>query len=124
MSLLYTRLTGVGVATAGPLANPYFLGDRPIADARPFHREGLSIYLVTRLDGFTVTDVLRLIDRASAPSRDGRFILDGKASFNDIGNSWLRHAAERLRALGVTADRKVLDESATVIADPKDVLGY
>jgi uncharacterized protein (TIGR03790 family) len=124
LSVLYTRLTGASVPTAGPFPNPYFLGDRPVADARQFLREGLSIYLVTRLDGFTVADVLKMIDRGAAASTNGRFILDGKASLNEIGNNWLRAAAERLRALGVGDDRINLDESTAVIADQKNVLGY
>jgi uncharacterized protein (TIGR03790 family) len=124
LSLLYARLTGDTVPTAGPFPNPYFLGDRPIADARPFHREDFSIYLVTRLDGFTVADVLAMVDRGAAASRGGRFVLDGKAASKEIGNNWLRAAAERLRALGVGADNITFDESATVIADQKDVLGY
>lgn len=124
LALLYARLTGTAVPTAGPVPNSYFLGDRPVSEARPFDREGFSIYLVTRLDGFTVADVLALIDRASTPSRDGRFVLDGKVSLNDMGNNWLRAAAERLRALGVEDARLTLDMSATVLADQKDVIGY
>jgi uncharacterized protein (TIGR03790 family) len=124
LSLLYARMAGATVPTGGPVPNPYFLGERSPADAKPFHREGASLYLVTRLDGFTVADVLAMIDRGSTPSSGGRFILDGKASWNDIGNKWLRSAAERLRVLGVAADRITFDESDTVIADQKDVAGY
>ncbi len=65
--MLYLRMTGAKVPTAGPLPNPYFLGDRPLSDARPFTREAQQLYLVTRLDGFTVADVIGLIDRARRP---------------------------------------------------------
>jgi uncharacterized protein (TIGR03790 family) len=124
VSLIYARLSGATVPTSGPFPNPYFLGERPIDDARQFHREAFSIYLVTRLDGFTVADVLAMIDRGAAASSNGRFVLDGKAASNEIGNNWLRASAERLRALGVGADRITFDESATVIADQEDVIGY
>ena len=124
LSVLYLRMTGAKVESAGPLPNPYFLGDRPISEAKPFTREAYSLYLVTRLDGFTVQDVLGLIDRGSAPSRDGRFILDEKSAFTDAGNVWLRQAAERLKALGLSDDRVLLDESGAVVTDQVDVLGY
>jgi uncharacterized protein (TIGR03790 family) len=124
LSVLYLRMTGAKVESAGPLPNPYFLGDRPLSEAKPFTREAFSLYLVTRLDGFTVQDVLGVIDRGSAPSRDGRFILDEKSAFTDAGNVWLRQAAERLKALGLSDDRVLLDESHDVVTDKVDVLGY
>jgi uncharacterized protein (TIGR03790 family) len=124
LSVLYLRMTGAKVETAGPLPNPYFLGDRPISEAKPFTREAYSLYLVTRLDGFTVKDVLGLIDRGSAPSRDGRFILDERFAFTDAGNAWLRQAAQRLKAMGLPDDRVLLDESPKVVTDQVDVLGY
>ena len=117
LSLLYRRLTGEQVALAGPLPNPYFLGAKPLSEARPFTREASSLYLVTRLDGFTPADVIGLIDRAASPSTDGRFLLDGKASFTDAGNEWLRQSADRLRAAGLPSDRVVHDESLTVLID-------
>jgi uncharacterized protein (TIGR03790 family) len=124
LTLLYARLSGAAAAVAGPLPNPYFLGDRPITDARAFRREDYATFLVARLDGFTVADVLAMIDRAAAPATDGRFVLDGKASLRDIGNNWLRGASERLAALGVQPDRIGFDESAAVLADQAQVLGY
>jgi uncharacterized protein (TIGR03790 family) len=124
LALLYLRMTGAKVEVSGPLPNPYFLGDRPLTEARPFTREAQQIYLVTRLDGFTVDDVLGLIDRAAAPTRTGRFLLDGKLSLRDKGNVWLRNAADRLRAAGVSDDRVAFDQSATVVTDEVDVLGY
>ncbi len=124
LSLLYRRMTGEQVGIAGPLPNPYFLGTKPLSEARLFTRNAFSLYLVTRLDGFTPADVIGLIDRAASPSTDGRFILDGKASFRDAGNGWLRQSADRLRAAGLPSDRVAYDESATVLTDQVDVLGY
>jgi uncharacterized protein (TIGR03790 family) len=122
--LLYSRLTGAGVPLAGPLRNPYFLGDRPPAEARRFQREDQQIYLVTRLDGYTVEDVLGLIDRGMTPSAGGKVVLDGKASWTDAGNGWLRRAAERLRESGLPDEQVVFDASAAVLHDVGDVLGY
>jgi uncharacterized protein (TIGR03790 family) len=124
LSVLYLRMTGAKVLTGGPLPNPYFLGDRPLTEALRFTRDSQQLYLVTRLDGFTVSDVTGLIDRAATPSRDGRFVLDGKFSLKDSGNVWLRQAAERLKASGMADDRIVFDQSPKVLTDEVDVLGY
>ena len=117
-------MTGVQIPLAGPLANPYFLGDRPVAEARPFTHEAYPLYLVTRLDGFTVADVARpdrprdvaVADwpirarRKGLPDRQGQRLAAGGG-----------RAAEGGRP---AADRVVHDESATVLADQDDVLGY
>ena len=43
---------------AGPLPNPYFAGNHPVAEPpKPFTHERADMFLVTRLDGFTVEDV-------------------------------------------------------------------
>ncbi len=83
-----------------------------------------DIYLVTRLDGFTVQDAIALIDRATTPSREGRFVLDERAALVDSGGDrWLRAAAERLREQGL-GDRVQLDESTKVLTKEAGVLGY
>jgi uncharacterized protein (TIGR03790 family) len=124
LALLYLRMTGASLALSGPIPNPYFLANRPIAEARRFAREDQSIYLVTRLDGYTVEDVLAVIDRGAAPSVTGRFVLDAKSSWSDKGNEWLRQAVERLKAAGLPGDRVLFDEGASVVIDQDDVLGY
>jgi uncharacterized protein (TIGR03790 family) len=124
LAVLYLRMTGAEVPIDGPFPNPYFLGNGPISKARRFRRADQEIFLVTRLDGYTVDDVIALIDRGAAPTSTGRFVLDAKASLRDNGNDWLRDAAARLRAAGLSADRVVLDEGAGVLTNLKDVLGY
>jgi uncharacterized protein (TIGR03790 family) len=121
--LLYRRMSGVSVPLEGPLPNPYFLGDTPVAQAKPFTHQAHDIFLVTRLDGFTVDDVIGLIDRASAPVAAGRFLLDEKASWQDKGNEWLKAAADRLGAMGL-ASRVTLETTSRVLADESDVMGY
>jgi uncharacterized protein (TIGR03790 family) len=126
LTLLYRRMLGVPVPLDGPVPNPYFLGDRAPGEARPFSRDDHDIYLVARLDGFTLEDVLGLIERGAHPaSGGGRFVLDGRAAWRDSrGNDWLATAAERLAAAGVGAERLVLDTSATVLTGQEDVIGY
>jgi uncharacterized protein (TIGR03790 family) len=124
LALLYRRMTGQPVAPAGPLPNPYFLGTRSVGEARPFSHERHDFYLVTRLDGYTVADVIGLIDRGSAAGRNGRFVLDQRGSITpEAGNQWLERAAEVLRALGMT-DRVLLDTSSEVVRNQPNLLGY
>jgi len=124
LTLLYRRRTGQQAPVAGFVSNPYYAGSGPIANIKPFSHELQDIYLVTRLDGFTVQDAIALIDRATTPSRDGRFVLDERAALVDSGGDrWLRAAAERLREQGL-GDRVQLDESTKVLTKEAGVLGY
>jgi uncharacterized protein (TIGR03790 family) len=125
LTLLYRRLTGRPAPIPGRIDNPYYLGDRPIAAAQPFTHESYDIFLVSRLDGFSVEDVLGLIERGKTMSAPrGTFVLDMKATLIDRGgDAWLRSAAARLRELGF-GDRVVLDESADVVTNQSHVLGY
>lgn len=123
LTLLYRRLAGQAVAPAGPVPNPYFLGEAPLDKAKPFTHESQDIYLVTRLDGFTVAEVYALIDSGNAPAQEGKIVLDGKAAIQEKGNQWLEAAAETLRSTGFR-DRVVFDSTSEVVRDQNDVLGY
>lgn len=124
LTLLYRRMTGQPVAPTGALPNPYFLGTRSIGEARQFTHERHDIYLVTRLDGYTVADAIGLIDRGSAAGREGRFALDQRGSVTrDPGNQWLERAADVLRGLGLE-DRVLLETSADIVKDAPGLLGY
>ncbi len=130
LALLYRKMTGRPVAPAGPVPNPYFLGSAPLGDARPFSREHHDIYLVTRLDGFTVEDAVALAGRgrdaeatAGAGLAPGRVALDMKAAIADPANEWLRAAATRLGDMGL-GDRVALETTSAVLRDQGDLLGY
>ena len=125
LTLVYRRLVGSPpVAIAGREANPYFLGQNPIADAKPFTHVAYDIYLVTRLDGYTVEDVEKLIDRGSAPVTTGKIVLDQRATLLDSGgDKWLLEAAERLRQSGA-GDRVELDMTRAVASTSGPVIGY
>ncbi len=124
LTLLYRRLTGEDPSLIGPLANPYFLGNGQAAQAKTFSHQEVDIYLVTRLDGYTVDDVLKLVDRGAAPVRQGRILLDQKASFDETGgNAWLKAAADWMAGHGF-GDRVVLETTSRVLTGEKNVLGY
>jgi uncharacterized protein (TIGR03790 family) len=123
LTLMYRRRSGQTTPIAGFVPNPYFAGTQAISSIVPFSHERHDIFLVTRLDGYTLEDAFGLVDRGAAPVRDGRFVLDERASWTDNGNAWLRQAADRLKAAGL-GDRVLLDESAKVVTGESNVLGY
>jgi len=95
-------------------------------DEFPFSHRTYGIYLVTRLTGYTLDDVLAIIDRSSAAlGSRGRFVLDvspgrDNAAFR-LGNDWLRAAAASTQAADYDT---LLDESHTFVTGETGVLGY
>jgi uncharacterized protein (TIGR03790 family) len=125
LALLYRKFMGQTIRLAGSLENPYFLGDRAVSTALPFTRKAHDIYLVTRLDGYTVGDVKALIDRGVAPARQGTILLDGRSELvQSVGNNWLIKASAAVTKMPGWSDRVVLDTSAKVLRGATDVLGY
>jgi len=124
LAVLYRKMAGTPVAVAGRIDNPYFLNDRPLSEARRFTRSLADIYLVTRLDGFTADEVIKLIDRAVKPARDGRIVLDQKSTMIDRGgDQWLAETAKRLTESGQAA-RVTLEATRAIAATTDPVLGY
>jgi uncharacterized protein (TIGR03790 family) len=125
LTLLYRKLCQVTVPLAGSIKNPYFLGDASISTAKPSTHRLHDLYLVTRLDGFTVADVLGLIDRGAAPGRDGRILLDERAEITEsAGNKSLQRAATELRKIEGWREHVVLDAGPGVLHDESNVFGY
>jgi uncharacterized protein (TIGR03790 family) len=133
LTLLYRRRTDVLAGSLAPGArapivgfvpNPYFAETSAPDAVEPFNHRTYDIYLVTRLDGYTVEDALALIDRASAATTDGRFVLAGRASSADvIVNRWLGAAAEKMTSRGL-GDRVVVEKTAKAVTGESKVLGY
>jgi uncharacterized protein (TIGR03790 family) len=67
LTLLYRRMVGRPVLTRGKIANPYFQGTKPIDEAKPFTHRDHDIYLVSRLDAFTVDEAISLILKGAQP---------------------------------------------------------
>jgi uncharacterized protein (TIGR03790 family) len=125
LTLLYRKLLGIPIPPAGRIPNPYYLGDRALSGAQRFAHRTYDIFLVTRLDGFSVDDVIKLIDRGAAPARDGIFVLDQRAVVlgNRVGDDWLSSAAERLTAGGF-GKRVLLERSKSPVTATAPALGY
>jgi uncharacterized protein (TIGR03790 family) len=122
LTLIYRKLAGPTVQIAGRTNNPYFRGDSS-GSPKLFTHEDYDIYLVTRLDGYTVADVRGLIDRAFAPARQGTIVLDDKASSPSENNPWLKSAADATRT-AIGSNRVMYDTTGTVLKDITNVLGY
>ncbi|MGD1072486.1 MAG: TIGR03790 family protein [Bryobacteraceae bacterium] len=114
LTLLYQRLHSVTIPLAGAVNNPFFRHQDS-----PFRHPTFPMYLVTRLDGYSPTDVKALIDRSLQARNTGKFVIDLKARETNPGNEWLRAAA-----LLLPKDRVILDESQTVLSGIQNVIGY
>jgi uncharacterized protein (TIGR03790 family) len=123
LTLLYRKLVGTASPTSGRVPNPYYLGENPLDSSKPFARATSDIYLVTRLDGFTVADVKALIDRGVAPSQSGRIVLDVRATLPDrTGDSWLEQTAASIAK--VDAARVLLESTRARASSADKALGY
>lgn len=124
LTLLYRKLaTGQPITRTGRIENPYYLGSSELAQAKPFSHEHADIFLVSRLDGFTVDDALALIERGANAQSRGTFVLDMKADLLNRANGWLQTTADRLGTLGY-GDRVLLDKTSEVVVGELNVLGY
>ena len=124
LTVLYRKLLGVSIPPGGRVPNPYFRGEDGSDNAKPFSRRDHDIYLVTRLDGFSVDDVLRLIERAGAPAAAGTIVLDqkGDAGGQRPPDTWLEAAADKLSHGKPPGVRVQIGTVAPVTRDP--ILGY
>jgi uncharacterized protein (TIGR03790 family) len=124
LTLLYRRMTGAQVRVTGRVDNPYYLAARDLTAMHPFSHRDYDIYLVTRLDAFTVEQALALIDKAKAPAPEGRIVLDQRDALVDrTGDNWLDAAAQRLAALG-QGERVELERTPRGARDITPVIGY
>src|SRR5262245_45053274 len=122
LTLLYRRMTGQELALLGAVDNPYFLSAKEISEARPFTHRDQDIFLVTRLDGYTVEDALALIDRATGPTVEGEIVLATGTPARTPVSNWLSTAASRLARQ--KSPQRVLIESSVAPADERPVFGY
>lgn len=123
LALLYRALTGTRPGPVGPIRNPYFTESAVDGQWPAFDRSRLDIYLVARLDGFTVDDVLTLVGRCAGASPGGRFVLDDRAPLDVREHRWFAAAASRLTE-AVGADRVLFDRTLSTVQHEADVMGF
>lgn len=124
LTVLYSRMAGDNIPVPGRVNNPYFLGTRPMTAAGRFTHKDYPIFLVTRLDAFTVQEALGLVDKSLAAAKDGRIVLDQQDKLVDrTGEEWLKTASDRLKAQGV-GDRVVFETTVKGVRGVAPVLGY
>ncbi|MEZ0324684.1 MAG: TIGR03790 family protein [Fimbriimonas sp.] len=104
----------------GKIKNPYF------RKQEPFKHSKFGFYLVTRLDGYTESDVKRMIDNSvRAAGAKGLFLFD-EAENRKSGDyletqKGLSAAATLLKSRGFQVS---LDTTATFVAPPEPIMGY
>lgn len=106
----------------GRILSPYY------GKSTDFTRAKYGIYLVSRLDGYTITDVEAMIDRASvipttvAPTVRCVFDMDPtrSATLGYLNNN-MRKAATYLATKGVSS---IVDSSSMYLTHQTNVLGY
>jgi uncharacterized protein (TIGR03790 family) len=114
LAVLYQHLHGAKPVLEGPLPNPFY-GRRD----EPFGHPRFPIYLVCRLAAYDVAEVKGMIERALAAENRGKVVLDLRGEDSTQGNGWLRTAA-----LLLPKERVALEETAKVVDEATDVIGY
>ncbi len=106
-----------------------FYGSRYFNSTKHFRRDPatLPMYLVTRLDAYTVAQIKSYIRRAETPVvlGEGLWVIDVDPGRDNpsygAGNTWLRDAAAKLRAKGLDV---FLDTTDTYVHNKQNVVGY
>lgn len=114
LTLLYDKLNGKDHPLEGKVRNPFF--GQPSAQ---FDKARFSMYLVTRLTGYTLEDVTGMIDRAQQAQNRGLVVLDGTNWGNQMGERALAGAAR------ILPGGRVRHENETAPTyDVRGVIGY
>ncbi len=106
------------IGGGGPQMSPYFY------ENATFSKVVYDIYLVTRLDAYTVNDVLSMIDRSgpNVPADpNGVFLFDQDPAWSSPLNTYMARAKTWLEARGRTV---VLDATTTYQTRAQNLLGY
>jgi uncharacterized protein (TIGR03790 family) len=114
LTLLYGKLNGKEHPLEGKVPNPFF--GQPSA---AFDKARFSIYLVTRLTGYSLADVKGIIDRAQGAQNRGIVVLDGTNWQHPMGERALAGAARIL-----PGDRVRYENETAPTYDLSGVIGY
>ncbi len=116
--MLILGTNAVSIGGAGPQMSPYFYQNAH------FTRAAYGMYLVTRLDGYSVADVLNLIDRSGpniTVSAHSTFLFDQDPAWSSPLNTYMARARTTLEGRG-----KVVSLDATTIfqTNQQNLIGY
>lgn len=114
LALLYARLHGLAVPTKGPQNNPFF--ERRNEE---FRHPAFSIYLVTRLAGYSFEDARAAVERCRGARNTGVAVIDLKAGGDADGDHWLRNAS-----IFLPANRVLFEETSRVVSTADNVIAY
>lgn len=111
---------------SSPSRNPFFKSEKR------FSHKDADLYLVTRLDGYTVKDAESLVDRSlAAKPAKGIFLLDGcpsRAKGSDPASLGLPSLTESLniaaKSLKARGFEVMLDQSETFVGEIPNLMGY
>lgn len=99
--------------------NPYFYKEETFSHQKSF--SGYKLYLVTRLDGYTVDQVKTLIDNSvNASGYAGTFLFDGKGS-TYTQETYMKNSANKLNQNGFNA---TFEGSSTFLTGKANLIGY
>lgn len=106
-----------------------FYGSRYFGSTKHFKRDPatLPMYLVTRLDAYTIDQIKSYIRRAETPVvlGEGLWVIDLDPGRENpgyaVGNQWLRDAATKLKAKGLDV---FYDTTDTYVHNKQNVVGY
>ncbi len=120
LTLILSSLSGK-IGNNGFTLSPYFLS------TEPFSRSVYGIYLVTRLDGYNLTQIKNLIDKAAGPiyvDSTYSFVLDQDPTWNSslpFLNNSMSTAHNKVIAKGY---KSTLETSTLYLTEQSKVMGY
>jgi uncharacterized protein (TIGR03790 family) len=109
------------IGKSGRLLSPYYY------QSAPFSRSQYGIYLVTRLDAYTLDQVFQMIDRsgpATRVSRASQFVLDEDPSWNATLPSLNNNLKTTRSALENKGETVCFDSTGVFLTNRTNVIGY
>lgn len=117
---LHRKMPGPNSALNEVIANPYY------GKAERFSSQKFGIYLVTRLDGYELSQCKRLVDLSlQATARKGPFVFDGAENCKSGGYLRLQQTMQRAaQALSARGFEALYDDGPTYLSPPTPLMGY
>lgn len=116
--MLILGTNSISIGGAGPQMSPYFYQNAH------FSRVAYGMYLVTRLDGYTVSDVLNLIDRSGpniTVNPQSIFLFDQDPAWSSPLNTYMARAKTTLEGRGKIVS---LDATTAYQTNQQNLIGY